>query len=87
MGRGVRWPGWTGAFGATSGTRGFRGVRFEHRDVGLSTSVDSAGLPRLAIESLRFALGMRVRSAYTLADMADDCVGILDGLGIARAHV
>jgi pimeloyl-ACP methyl ester carboxylesterase len=87
MGLGMQLLGWHDGFVATLVQRGFRVVRFDNRDCGLSTSFDSAGVPDLAIESLRFALGMRVRSAYTLADMAADCVGILDGLGIARAHV
>jgi pimeloyl-ACP methyl ester carboxylesterase len=87
MGLGMQLLGWHEGFVATLVQRGFRVVRFDNRDIGLSTSLDSAGPPDLAIESLRFALGMRVRSAYTLADMAADCVGILDGLGIERAHV
>ena len=44
-------------------------------------------MPNLALDSLRYALGFRVKSPYTLADMAADAVGILDALGIASAHV
>ena len=36
---------------------------------------------------MRFALGLRVKSPYTLADMAADSVGVLDALGIDKAHV
>lgn len=87
MGLGMQLLGWHEDFVATLVQRGFRVVRFDNRDIGLSTSLDSAGRPNLAIGALRFALGLRVRSAYTLADMATDSVGVLDGLGIARAHV
>ena len=87
MGLGMQLLGWHEDFVATLVQRGFRVVRFDNRDIGLSTSFDSAGRPNLAVSALHFALGLRVRSAYTLADMAADSVGVLDGLGIARAHV
>ena len=67
--------------------RGFRVIRFDNRDIGLSQSFDHVGVPNLALDSLRFALGLRVKSPYTLADMAADSVGVLDALGIAQAHV
>lgn len=87
MGLGMQLLGWRDGFVATLVQRGFRVIRFDNRDIGLSTSLDAAGPPDLGIGLLRSALGLRVRSAYTLADMAADCVGLLDGLGIARAHV
>ncbi|HEX4906412.1 MAG TPA: alpha/beta fold hydrolase [Acidimicrobiales bacterium] len=49
--------------------QGLRVVRFDNRDIGLSTHVDYATAP------------------YTLDDMADDTVGLMDALGIARAHL
>ena len=67
--------------------RGFRVIRFDNRDIGLSQSFDAAGVPNLALDSLRFALGLRVRSPYTLGDMAADSVAVLDVLGIDKAHV
>ena len=43
--------------------------------------------PTSPLDSLRFALGLRVNSPYTLADMAADSVAVLDVLGIDKAHV
>lgn len=61
---------------------GFRVIRYDNRDVGLSTKLDDLGAPDL--------LGLLTGSApppYTLDDMADDGVGLLDFLGVTAAHV
>ena len=87
MGLGMQLLGWHEDFVQTLVGRGFRVIRFDNRDIGLSRSFDAAGVPSLAIASMRFALGMRVKSSYSLADMAADSVGVLDALGIARAHI
>ena len=62
-------------------------IRFDNRDVGLSTKLEEAGIPDV-IEALQDSLkGKRVQAPYTLDDMADDSVGLLDALGIEKAHV
>lgn len=65
---------------------GFRVIRFDNRDCGLSTKMpdDPPGLAQLiaATSSRRLA-----KSSYRLSDMADDAVGLLDHLGIERAHI
>ncbi|MGJ7490365.1 alpha/beta fold hydrolase [Variovorax sp. ZT4R33] len=66
---------------------GFRVVRFDNRDAGLSTQFDDAGTRSLLWQGLRHRFGLPVQSAYTLQDMAEDAVGVLDALGIRRAHV
>jgi pimeloyl-ACP methyl ester carboxylesterase len=66
---------------------GFRVVRFDNRDAGLSTQFDEAGTRNLLWQGLRYRVGLPVRSAYGLQDMANDAIGVLDALGIRRAHV
>ncbi len=62
--------------------RGFWVIRFDNRDVGLSTKLDHLGLP-----DVMAALAGNPVPLYTLDDMADDAVGLLDALGVAAAHV
>lgn len=67
--------------------RGHYVIRFDNRDVGLSTKFDEAGVPNL-IETLgKIMQGEKIKPPYTLDDMADDAVGLLDALGIRGAHI
>ena len=66
---------------------GFYVIRFDHRDSGLSTKFDAFGTPSLAIARARAALRLPLRPGYTVDDMADDAIGVLSALGVARAHV
>ncbi|MGZ5217148.1 MAG: alpha/beta fold hydrolase [Caldimonas sp.] len=87
MGLGMQLLAWHDEFVASLVERGFRVVRFDNRDIGLSQRFDAAGVPNLTLDMLRFGLGLRVRSPYTLTDMAADAAGVLDVFGIAAAHV
>ena len=63
--------------------RGFHVIRFDNRDVGLSTKLDDAPQPDL----MAVLEGDRSSVTYELEDMAADAVGLLDALGIERAHI
>jgi pimeloyl-ACP methyl ester carboxylesterase len=62
--------------------RGFQVVRFDNRDVGLSSKIDGGGTPDLAAIAAGHA-----KPSYTLEDMAADAVGLLDALGVRQAHI
>jgi pimeloyl-ACP methyl ester carboxylesterase len=78
---------WDDEFCAQLAARGFRVIRFDNRDIGLSTRFPDARTPRFAELVLAQATGVRFNVPYTLRDMAEDTVGLLDALGIAAAHV
>jgi pimeloyl-ACP methyl ester carboxylesterase len=61
---------------------GYHVIRFDNRDAGLSTK-SSAPVPPIA----RAMAGFHIEAPYLLKDMADDAFGLLDELGIERAHV
>lgn len=66
---------------------GHRVLRFDNRDIGLSSWLDTLGRPRVGWQFVRSQLGLPVQSPYTLQDMAQDALGLLDALGLARAHL
>jgi pimeloyl-ACP methyl ester carboxylesterase len=63
--------------------RGFMVIRYDNRDAGLSTWFDDARPVNLAA----VWRGDHSSLAYTLEDMADDAVGVLDAAGVEKAHV
>jgi pimeloyl-ACP methyl ester carboxylesterase len=78
---------WEVAFCQALARTGLYVIRFDNRDAGLSTTFDAADVPDI-MATIRDAMaGQPVQSAYTLDDMADDAVGLLDALGIAKAHI
>lgn len=85
MGLGAQLLHWPQRFVDTLVRRGFRVVRFDNRDVGLSQRLSGTpDIPRLIGRRL---LGLPIRSPYSLSDMAQDAVGVLDALDIDRAHI
>lgn len=67
--------------------QGFFVVRYDNRDVGLSTDFDKWGVPDLMGAFARLMKGEKVEAPYLLGDMAADAIGLLDALDIDRAHM
>jgi pimeloyl-ACP methyl ester carboxylesterase len=67
--------------------KGYRVVRFDNRDVGLSTKLRAENQLDPAVAVMRYFFGLPVRAAYNLHDMVADTTGLLDALEIDRAHM
>jgi pimeloyl-ACP methyl ester carboxylesterase len=77
---------WDPAFCGAIAERGLQVLRFDNRDVGLSTHLDDQ--PVNALDVLRaVGAGESPEVPYLLSDMAADLIGLLDHLGVDRAHV
>ncbi|MDO8288092.1 MAG: alpha/beta hydrolase [Parvibaculum sp.] len=87
MGLGAQLTMWPVEFCNELVSRGFHVVRFDNRDIGLSTKFEAAGMPDMAAIFGALMSGQPAKSAYTLDDMANDAVGLLSALGIKKAHI
>ena len=62
-------------------------IRFDNRDAGLSSKIEEAGVPDIMKTIESKMKGETINPPYTIEDMADDAVGLLDALGIDKAHI
>lgn len=87
MGLGAQLTRWPEPFYRGLAEAGFYVVRFDNRDVGLSTRIEHAGSPPLGKAALRAALGRPIRAPYDLSDLAADALGLVDALALGPVHV
>ena len=87
MGLGGQLIHWPAALVQSLVDAGYRVIRFDNRDSGLSTHFTQHGAPAIPWIALRAWLGAKPRAPYALADMAADALGVLDALGVQRAHI
>jgi pimeloyl-ACP methyl ester carboxylesterase len=87
MGLGAQMIHWDDEFCQLLADRGFRVIRFDNRDIGKSTRL--SGGERTTLPALIQAqiAGMPIPAPYTLLDMANDVIGLMDAFAIASAHI
>jgi pimeloyl-ACP methyl ester carboxylesterase len=83
MGLGTQMIAWYEGLCSMLAARGFRVIRFDNRDIGHSTKIETAGMPKRT----DVLLGRRSTAPYFLRDMAIDTAGLMDHLGIDSAHL
>jgi pimeloyl-ACP methyl ester carboxylesterase len=88
MGLGAQLLLWRTAFCEKLVAEGLRVIRYDNRDIGLSSKTERRHSPGPMISRMvKFWLGMPIKSLYALEDMADDAAAVLDHLDIDRAHI
>lgn len=87
MGFGAQLTLWPDELVAALAGHGFRVIRYDNRDVGLSQKFDGVKPGNYALTAIKARFGLSPKVPYTLGDMADDGAGLLDALGIAKAHI
>lgn len=87
MGLGAQMTLWPDELVAALVGDGFRVIRYDNRDIGLSQKFEGKRAPSPPVQVLRKKIGFPAKVPYTLKDMADDGIGLLDALGVERAHI
>ena len=87
MGLGMQLIAWPDAFVQGLVDAGYRVIRHDNRDIGLSQHFDHLGRPNLVWATIKHRMGWAIKPPYTLRDMANDALGVLDALKVKQAHI
>ncbi len=87
MGLGAQMIVWDEIFTQGLVDKGYFVIRHDNRDVGLSQWFDEDGTPDIMQGFTDFLEGKPIQAPYSLDDMADDVIGLMDHLGIEKAHI
>ena len=87
MGLGAQMIAWPDEMIQALVAKGFRVIHYDNRDVGMSQRMEEAAAPNLIWTMFKARLGLPLGVGYSLSDMAADGIGLLDALGIKKAHV
>ena len=87
MGLGTQMIAWPEPFINGLVAAGYRVIAYDNRDVGQSQWFSGATSSSIVWAMLAGRLGLPVRTAYTLSDMAADGLGLMDALGVDKAHI
>lgn len=68
-------------------SKGFYVIRFDNRDIGLSTHLDSLGQPDWNAIGPYVGTCKTAPLPYTLQDMGKDVIGLIDALSIPKANI
>ena len=82
MGLGTQMIAWPDELCEDIASRGFHVVRFDNRDAGASTHLTGVRAPHPAQ-----VIARRARPPYTVKDMAQDTIGLIDALDLGRVHL
>ena len=78
---------WSSDFCRVLAEKGLWVIRFDNRDTGLSTKIEEPGAPDSDTLLTLLGRGEKIKIPYSLEDMAADAIGLMDGLGIEKAHI
>jgi pimeloyl-ACP methyl ester carboxylesterase len=78
---------WQNEFCQQIADNGFYVIRYDNRDSGLSTKFEGLSFEQIMEKIMALFSGQKVSVPYTIEDMCNDAVGLLDEMKIVKAHI